>query len=508
MFELRFTPVEVTVSAVISMRDGWHGVPDLDRQDARLREVEPAELSADEALSTLVALQQHRARLDALEVDLLVRAAGATRVVRDVLVEAADRTDDDRPRGGRTVRLVDEVVDEIACALRRPHTQVQAQVSSARMLHGPMARTRGALAAGRITLGHATALTQQAARLATAPLGVDPDADLVLGLACERLQERALPHAVHETVPQCRARARRVVASIDVAGEAERRRRARPSCDVRAYGVDDGLAVIEARLPLAQAARVMATVDAHARTVVSDGTTADPAWLDRHGLGPDATLGQLRAAAFMDLFTSGTTPAGYNVEVQVLVDAATMAGLEPEGSAWLQVGSGAAEAMGREDLIRLLADPDTHATMRRLVTDPATGALVDRGAHRYPISDSLAAWITARDVTCRLPGCRRPAARCDVDHADDFADGGRTTIGNTGSMCRRHHNGKTFGGWLIIDSQPDGSCIFISPAGRRYRHYPVELAPPMEPPILAPPPAPSPEPPPAPSRAPDTAPPF
>lgn len=361
------------------------------------------------------------------------------------------------------------------------------------MLHGPLARTRANLATGRITLAHASAVAQQASRLAAAPLGTDPDSDLVLALACDRLQDRVLPYAGAETASQSRSRARRAVIAIDAAGEAERRRRAKRGCDVTAYGIDDGLAIIEARLPVAQAARVIAAVDARARSLVADGTTTDPAWLERHGLDPDATLGQLRAAAFVDLFASCDGSAHrLGVEVQVLIDAATLAGLDPDGAAWMQVGSGAAAAMGRDDLLQLLSDPGTHPTIRRLITDPASGSLVDRGADRYPITASLRAWITARDVICRFPGCARRAARCDVDHATDFADGGPTNVANTGALCRRHHNRKTHAGWEIGDSQQDGSCTFTSPSGRRYQHHPVDVLPPPDP-LPPPPPTPPPD---------------
>jgi hypothetical protein len=130
MFEPIRPLFEVAIPLVISTRDGWHGAPDLPRQDARLIDLDPSTLSADEALSALVALQEHRARLDAMEVDLLLRTAGAARLVRDVLVEPDEVSDDGvQPRGGRVLHLVDEVVDEIACALHRPHGRVQLQIA-------------------------------------------------------------------------------------------------------------------------------------------------------------------------------------------------------------------------------------------------------------------------------------------------------------------------------------------------------------------------------------------
>ena len=499
MFDYVPAPTAITVSPVASRRDGWHPLAPIGIQDRLLLQLEPRELNSDEALSALVALQEHRAQLDALEVSLLVRAAGARQVVRDVLVDSADSVN----AGARELAIVDEVVDEIACALRRPHGVVQRQVQHARLLNGPLARTRRDLGAGLITLQHACALAEQADRMANALRAVDPnshsDADLALATACERLQDRVLFHAHHETPAQTRTRARRAVVSVDPAGERVRRQRARRGCDVTGYGIGDGLAIIEARLPVSAAGLVLSTVDARARASVSEGRTRDPEWLARHGLDASATLGQLRAAAFVDLMRSDFVEPGetggpatcLDVEVQVLVDAATLAGLDPDGVAWARVGSGALEAFGREDLVRLLTDPTTHATMRRMVIDPTSGALVDPRAQRYRISSSLAAWIADRDQTCRFPGCSRRSDRCDVDHAVDFADGGPTAIGNTGALCRRHHNRKTHSGWTISDSQPDGSCTFTSPAGRIYRHVPVELDPRPAPP----PPTPKPPPP-------------
>jgi hypothetical protein len=127
MFEVIRPRFEVAIPLVISTRHGWHGAPDLASQDERILDLDPSGMSADEALSALVALQAHRARLDAVEVELLLRSAGAVRVVREVLVEQDDVGR--QRRGGRVVHMVDEVVDEIACALHRSHGQLQLQVA-------------------------------------------------------------------------------------------------------------------------------------------------------------------------------------------------------------------------------------------------------------------------------------------------------------------------------------------------------------------------------------------
>lgn len=44
----------------------------------------------------------------------------------------------------------------------------------------------------------------------------------------------------------------------------------------------------------------------------------------------------------------------------------------------------------------------------------------------YTPSARLADFIRCRDLTCRAPGCDRPAVDCDVDHTIPYAQGGPT----------------------------------------------------------------------------------
>ena len=57
----------------------------------------------------------------------------------------------------------------------------------------------------------------------------------------------------------------------------------------------------------------------------------------------------------------------------------------------------------------MLAPPGT--TLRRLVTDPVTGVLVDYGRTRYRPDAYLTGLTKARDVTCRAPGCTERASQ-------------------------------------------------------------------------------------------------
>ncbi len=92
----------------------------------------------------------------------------------------------------------------------------------------------------------------------------------------------------------------------------------------------------------------------------------------------------------------------------------------------------------------------------------------------YRPSTALQRFVRTRDITCCFPGCDRPAVYCDLDHTVPHAAGGLTHPGNLKCLCRKHHLLKTFwvgrGGWS--DEQlPDGTVVWITPAGRR-KHVP------------------------------------
>jgi Domain of unknown function (DUF222) len=122
------------------------------------------------------------------------------------------------------------------------------------------------------------------------------------------------------------------------------------------------------------------------------------------------------------------------------------------------------------------------------VVDPVTSAAE---ALRYQPSAALARAVRCRDLTCRFPGCSRPAMHADIDHTIPFnhadpAAGGRTVLTNLKCLCRLHHRLKTFGGWR--DEQlADGTVVWTSPNGRTYRTAPAgaDLFPPPRAPTCA-----------------------
>jgi hypothetical protein len=90
----------------------------------------------------------------------------------------------------------------------------------------------------------------------------------------------------------------------------------------------------------------------------------------------------------------------------------------------------------------------------------------------YRPSAALDRFVRSRDLTCRFPGCDRPAVSADIDHTVPWPQG-PTHAGNTKCYCRKHHLLKTFWtGWS--DSQtPDGTVTVTTPTGHTYTTAPL-----------------------------------
>ncbi len=58
----------------------------------------------------------------------------------------------------------------------------------------------------------------------------------------------------------------------------------------------------------------------------------------------------------------------------------------------------------------------------------------------YTPSARLADFIRCRDLTCRAPGCDRPAVDCDVDHTIPYAQGGPTHPSNLKCLRLSHES--------------------------------------------------------------------
>ncbi|HYZ67348.1 MAG TPA: DUF222 domain-containing protein, partial [Mycobacterium sp.] len=96
----------------------------------------------------------------------------------------------------------------------------------------------------------------------------------------------------------------------------------------------------------------------------------------------------------------------------------------------------------------------------------------------YRPSQALADFVRCRDLTCRWPGCDKPAYGCDIDHTVPWPIG-PTHASNIKCYCRFHHLLKTFycgvGGWRE-QQRPDATLILTAPTGHTYTTTPGSAA--------------------------------
>jgi hypothetical protein len=169
------------------------------------------------------------------------------------------------------------------------------------------------------------------------------------------------------------------------------------------------------------------------------------------------TLDQLRADAVADILTGRNDPATEpRVTVGVLVPVLTLLG-EDDAPATLDG--------------RIPIDPETARRLaagapsfHRILTHPISSAVIDVDRTSYRPPADLARLLALRDVTCRYPGCGRPARGCDIDHTIDWAKGGTTSVRNLAHLSTRHHRFKHRTRWKVEQTR-EGIIRWTSPTG-------------------------------------------
>jgi hypothetical protein len=352
---------------------------------------------------------------------------------------------------------------EIAAELRLSDGGAQKRLHLALSLDR-LPGTRLALEAGRLDLTKTRALVE-------ATNVLDDDA------ACLAVEARVLPKAAAKTVGELKAALGRAVIAVDPAAAQTGHQQAVVERRVELWPLPDGMAALYAALPAADALACHAWLTALAKKAKAPGDAR--------------TLDQRRADVLADLGWSGLDQGqqsgelprqhGRPVQVQVAVAASTLLGLDDQPGELTGYGPITA------DVARILAGD---ATWRRILTDPQTGTVLDVGTTTYRPPQHLAELVIARDKTCRAPGCRIPARRCELDHTVRFPDG-PTADTNLGCGCKHDHRMKHETEWQV-EQRPDATFIWTSPTGHRYVVPPEPFL--DHPPPVGPDPPPPPDP--------------
>ena len=116
----------------------------------------------------------------------------------------------------------------------------------------------------------------------------------------------------------------------------------------------------------------------------------------------------------------------------------------------------------------VLAQILTRGATIRMIADPRT-LPVHPGYRPTTAQDEF---VRCRDLTCRIPGCDRPAIHTDLDHSNPWP-AGPTHPSNLNDKCRLHHLLKTFWENWTEQQQPDGTLHLSTPTGHTYTTTPL-----------------------------------
>ena len=409
----------------------------------QLINIDPFQLSKPRRVDYLAALEKQSGWLQALMQKAIVAVAGDQPTEAESMWSGVD----------------DAEREEVASALRLSPNTAQIKIDVARTLTNHLPTICSALATGEISAAHATVIAKESAEI------ISRGASKAL---IQEIEEKALSHAEFHTPSQVANKVRATIAKLAPEEFEDAVSIATDARKVSLFPESDGMCTLVAFLPAQDAQTIMLAIDKLARADVKENfhggitpNSALPAMLDKDSRSIDMkradALTQL-ASAYLATSVNELQTHRRPVTVNLTIDLPTLMGLaENPGQI---AGYGAIPAsVARE----LAAD----AKWRRFITDPITGNLIDYGRESYEPPQDLKDFLIARDQTCRFPGCRQSARRSDIDHAQAWDDGGKTSADNLGVLCRRHHQMKTHGGWRLI-SNKDGSCEWISPLGKKY----------------------------------------
>jgi Domain of unknown function (DUF222) len=344
---------------------------------------------------------------------------------------------------------------EVAARLRLTPGAGEALVSRSTCLVRILPATLAALTEGRIDTRRAEVVADELSRHEVA--------------VAHQVEAEVLHRAGQLTVPRLRQALKRALHRIAPVAMEQRRDDAASTRHVTITPATDGMAWLEAYLPVEDATALEAAIEAAA------------AAMKRTAPGDRRTLAQRRADAlaqmgWLALSTGrlGGCSCGQRLDhrhrrpvtVQVTVAATTLLGLDE------QPGQLAGYGPVPASVARRLA---AEGTWRRLLTDPVSGTVLDYGRTRYPPPPDLVDHVVARDRTCRWPGCDRPAATAEIDHTTPYPDGA-TAADDLGPFCKSHHIGKHHSRWRVRQPEP-GRFEWISPTGHSYTVEPEPLGP-------------------------------
>ena len=341
-------------------------------------------------------------------------AAGARRLAAMGELYARRAPEDDTERTCWAIDGHENVVAEISAELRISRGRARGQLRYAIHLREKLPRLMAVFMTGVIDMRMVITIVNRVYLITDPALMARVDAALARWAPkWMRLSGPKLDARIDWWVERCDPNGRRVPG-------------ARPQDRyVEIWPTDAGLAEVEARLRATDATALRQRLDALADSVCGD----DPRTREQRradALGALAAgLSGLRCECESPDCTAGQRPTGAPVVIHVLADQHTIDGASTTPG--YLPGYGPLPA-------QVVADLAQTARLKPLaIPDPSTPP--EPG---YRPSARLAAFIRARDLSCRFPGCDAPAEVCDIDHTVPWPIG-PTHPSNLKLYCRAHY---------------------------------------------------------------------
>ena len=331
-------------------------------------------------------------------------------------------------------------ISEVAAALRIPERSAETLIEEARMLTERLPLTMAGLRAGDFSFRHAKSVVSHASSLSEESHAA--------------FEAAVIPSASRLTFSKFDQKARMTRERMDAATITERHQRSLADRETFFEPARDGMGWLH--------------LYTSAHIGLAAYNRADSIARDLQGPDEERTLTQLRADVVSDLLLDGAVGErpefGIRPSVVVTVPALAMLGHKREnGEPELPV----LEGYGPIDLDTATKLAGAAKSWLRVLTHPETGVTLSVGRDRYKVPAALRAFLQRRDGTCRKPGCNRPAIRCDIDHTQEWQNGGQTAHDNLAHLCQMHHDEKHHTA-VTLKHLPNGDLEWTMPSGRSY----------------------------------------
>ena len=339
------------------------------------------------------------------------------------------------------------VASEVALARRVSPARGQQLVGFATVVRREMPFTNAALVAGKITERAAIAIAQETACLdlrdrQQVDRRIASDLDAV-----ERMSEKQIIGTV-----------RAMVAELDPAAVAERRRRAEAERRVTTKPAPDTMMWLTSLMPVKDGVAVWAVLSRDAD--------------QKRAAGDERSRDQIMSDTLRDRVLGGEgSEANLPLMINVIVPDSVLLG-DDDGVGWVQ-DYGAVPGDLLREWIAANEEQGVEQFVRRLYASPQTGELVAMDSKATKFEGKLAEYLRLRDQTCRTLYC--DARIRHLDHVVRKADGGPTTAVNGQGTCETCNQAKEGWGWSARPRPgPNGEHVveIVTPTGHRFTTNP------------------------------------